>query len=334
MKILDDGTINSMKISIAMTTCNGDKFLNEQLESILNQTVPPSEIIICDDASTDDTIKVIELFQKQHTAVPIHLFRNPVRLGSSGNFEQAIRHTSGEIIFLADQDDYWLPEKIEKMINLLLHSPHAGGVFSNSKLVDANLNDLGRSHWQNRGFPDDLRHFQSASRLEKLALFLTRVPAAGHAVAFRSSLKAILLPFPGLPECHDTWIGMILAALDQWECTGEQLTLFRQHGANASNSGQKFSLAAQWREARRSIAKNTFAWNAELYRCLLTRLDGRCPADVMDLLSDRMEHSQARANMNRSLLKRFPFILAETRNARYFRYGRGFKSILQDLFLR
>ncbi len=318
-------------VSVALAACNGARFIGEQLESILLQSVPPGEIVVCDDASEDDTVAVVEKFRRRVPGV-IRLFRNPERLGVSGNFERAIGETRGDVVFLSDQDDVWLPRKIERMMQVLMTG--AGGVFSDSAIVDESLHDSGVGHWSRRGFPADLLGYLSGGRLERLRIFLRRVPAAGHDMAFRSSLKSLLLPFPKLPMCHDTWIGMVLAVLNLWSFTGEKLTLFRQHGENISASGANLGWLEQYREAKRSVEENSFAWNAELYRQLLERLAGRCPPEVEALLHDRREHSLARAAMNCGFYGRVPLVLREMRNGRYFRYGRGWKSVLQDLFLR
>ncbi len=314
-----------------MATCNGEKFLERQLDSILGQSIPPFEIVICDDASEDGTPAVIEKFRKQAPGL-IRPFSNPVRLGSSGNFGRAVAETRGEAVFLADQDDFWLPDKIREMSRILSASERAGGVFSDSAIADEALNDSGIGHWECRGF--SASGLESAYRSGLLPLFLARVPAAGHDMAFHASMKSLLLPFPALAECHDTWIGLVLAALDRWCFTPEKLTLFRQHGANASQSGRRRSWIEEWREAKKSAAKNTFAWNAELYRCLLERLAGHCSPEAAGLLADRMEHSRVRAAMDCGFAGRLPSIAGELWNGRYFRYGRGWKSVVQDLLLR
>ncbi len=108
-----------MKTSVAMCTYNGESYLDEQLQSILEQTEPIDEIVICDDGSIDKTLSIIEKFIKAGT--PIRLILNQKNLGYTRNFEKAICLCSGDIIFLADQDDIWMPEKVKKsaIISLL-----------------------------------------------------------------------------------------------------------------------------------------------------------------------------------------------------------------------
>src|SRR5687768_2514416 len=103
-----------MVISVALCTYNGAKFIAEQLESICKQTTPPNEIVICDDGSTDDTIACIDRVKKNHPAIDWKIKRNTANLGYVKNFEQAVLLTTGDIVFLSDQDDVWLPEKVQK----------------------------------------------------------------------------------------------------------------------------------------------------------------------------------------------------------------------------
>lgn len=317
-------------ISIAMAVYNGGRFLDAQLESLFEQSLKPCEIIVCDDLSEDDTAEVIEQWRKKHPEV-VKYYRNSERLGVARNFEHAISLCTGRIIFLCDQDDVWLSNKLEVMSRLIDDSSQMSGSFTDSLLVDDELRPLGRTHWENRGF-------KLADIIDPptgmLDLFLKRVPAAGHDMAFDARLKEVLLPFPDLPECHDTWIGMLLAAMDCWNVVEEPLTLFRQHAVNVSGSGRKITWRRCWQEAKKSIRNNTFAWNAALYQALVERLAPRCPAEVLMELEERRCHSVTRAAMNTSFFHRLPMIMGEIANRNYFKYARGWQSIVQDLFLR
>jgi glycosyltransferase involved in cell wall biosynthesis len=126
-----------MKLSVAMCSYNGEKYIKTQLDSILNQTVPIDEIIICDDGSNDKTIEIITQIQQQNTT-KINLSRNSTNLGSSKNFEKAINLCSGDFIFLADQDDIWKEDKIQKTLAVFDKNPNAEGVFSNADIIDHN----------------------------------------------------------------------------------------------------------------------------------------------------------------------------------------------------
>ena len=324
----------SSRISVAMAAYNGESYLSEQIESILRQTFPVAEIVVCDDCSTDNTFPILKRYSERFPSL-FRVFRNEKRVGVSCNFERAVSLTTGDIVFLSDQDDVWLPEKVERMTALLEASPGAEGCFSDSLITDADLNPTGVSHWEIRGFSNDtLIAALCGGTLSQLDIFLKRVPASGHDMAFRASAKNSILPFPPLENCHDTWIGLYLVALHQWTFTGETLTLFRRHRSNFSGVGKDDHFLGRFRAARRSIRENTFAWNARLFDMLAERLEGKCDAAVEDLLKDRAAHSGIRSAMDCPLHKRLRLVAGEVRNGRYFRYGRGICSIIQDLLLR
>ncbi len=304
-------------------------FLSTQLDSIIKQTVKPDEIIICDDSEKTGTFREIEPFIEQYPGI-IQYYRNDSTLGVSKNFEKAISLTSGDIIFLSDQDDVWHRNKICRLVSLLNASPSCGGAFCNSEVVDHELKPLGYTHWDLRGFsgnPPESNHYGN------LDFFVKRIPAAGHNMAFRSRLKDLILPFPELEECHDTWLGLMIEATERWSFTSECLTQFRQHGSNLSKAGK----SNQLQQALDSIRQNRCAWNARLYSELLERLSsaGRnIDKNVFNLLCDRRDHCKIRSEMNCNIFKRIPMVCKEISNKRYFKYGRGWKNVCQDLILR
>lgn len=111
-----------MKTSVVIATYNGSRFIQEQLDSIINQTVLPDEIVISDDGSTDSTIDIIKSFFRQHSNLPIHcllVVNKPAHHGVLGNFQNAVNHSSGDYVFFCDQDDIWLPNKIERLVEVL-----------------------------------------------------------------------------------------------------------------------------------------------------------------------------------------------------------------------
>ena len=236
---------------------------------------------------------------------------------------------SGEIIFLADQDDVWQKDKVEKML-APFDSPKLLGVYSDSLVVNSQLAPLNYTHLQLRGF--------SPARLAQMAqpeTFVRRVPPAAHDMAIRRSALKFLIPFPKLKNVHDSFIGLSIAGLDGWAVIPEPLTLFRQHGSNASNSGQKRSLAGQLSAAKKSIADDTFLWNAKLHSFVQARLKGVIDDEVETLLKERVRHSENRSKMGKvNLFYRLWLITEELFSLRYFRFARGIKSVIQDIFLR
>jgi len=318
------------KISVAMAVFEGENFIDQQLNSILCQSLIPDEIIICDDSRNNKTYKAIEKIIAQHSEI-IKYFKNETQLGVSKNFEKAISLTSGDIIFLSDQDDVWRQDKIAQLASLINASPNCGGAFCNSELVNENLAPLNVTHLDLRGFgTSEILSCPTGGMME---FFLKRVPAAGHNMAFKAEFKDLILPFPDLKECHDTWIGLVIAATKRWAFTSDTLTQFRQHTNNVSQAGRSSQLKA----ALESIKNDTNSWNMALYDELIKRLSqSSYPTEpnVLGLLKDRRDHSAARAKMNCNIFKRIPLVFKEIKNKRYFKYGRGWKNVIQDVLLR
>lgn len=126
-----------MKISVAICTYNGAKYIEEQLRSILNQSVPVDEICVGDDCSSDDTIKIIERIKKE-TGKDITIVINNPNLGCNANFDNTIKRCTGDIIFLSDQDDIWLPYKVKTIVDFFNDNLNKDVVFTNGYLMDEN----------------------------------------------------------------------------------------------------------------------------------------------------------------------------------------------------
>lgn len=124
-------------LSVALCTYNGESFIREQLESILNQTMAVDEIIVCDDMSTDKTLDIVGQI-KSSTTVPIHIYRNDKQLRAQSNFQQAVNFCRGDIIFLSDQDDIWMPEKVKTIVSYFSENKNISTIFTNGILINDN----------------------------------------------------------------------------------------------------------------------------------------------------------------------------------------------------
>ena len=130
------------KISVAMTTYNGEKYVTAQLYSVLNQSLKPDEVIICDDCSTDSTVSLINEFIEKNKLINFRLILNENNLGYIKNFRKAISLASGDIIFLCDQDDIWQEDKIKTMAELMENNRNIKALASAYKLIDAEGNEI------------------------------------------------------------------------------------------------------------------------------------------------------------------------------------------------
>lgn len=138
-----------MKISVLMAAYNGERYIYKQLESLFNQTRMPDEVIICDDRSTDDTVTEIQRFISEHYEFPIILEKNKENMGYAKNFFKASEISTGEILFFCDQDDIWMPRKIEIMAKYLEENEKIGGLVCLYEVIDGDSNVVRKHKPQN-----------------------------------------------------------------------------------------------------------------------------------------------------------------------------------------
>ena len=200
-----------MKISVCMATYNGGEFIKEQLLSILRQLTDLDEIIISDDHSTDNTIKIIQELKDDR----IKIFYNKGEKGFTSNFENAIRLATGDVVFLSDQDDIWLPGKVNTAISYLQDYDLVVG---NAKVTDEYLNVTNESFFT---------IFNSGTGIFKNLLFNTYY---GYSIAFRKKVLEYALPFPKNREvAFDIWIGLVTEIIGKVRFIQEPLVLYRRN---------------------------------------------------------------------------------------------------------
>lgn len=207
------------KISVCMATYNGQRHLNRQLKSILMQLTDGDEIIISDDHSTDSTRQVIEDFHDQR----IKLIENVGEKGPVGNFQNAISQATGDYIFLSDQDDVWLPDKVTSVIYLL---EKYDLVISDCVVVDDELNVL---------YPS---FFKIRNSKQGFINNLLKNSYMGCCMAFRKSFVKHVLPIPKRVHMHDWWIGLNIELKGKVFFFETPLILYVRHGNNASPTGE------------------------------------------------------------------------------------------------
>jgi hypothetical protein len=209
-----------VRISIAMTTYNGEAFLPTQLESFRAQTRLPDELIACDDGSSDATMEILNAFAK---AAPfeVRVVRNPTNLGHERNFAQAVDLCTGDLIFLADQDDSWYPERLGVVEQAFADRGNALLIVNDVLITDEKLKPTGRTV---------LGQMRAAGMLGENSKSLT----LGCATAFRSRLRQLVSPIPALDYGHDSWIHDFTEAIGGRSVLSRVLQLYRRHGQNAS----------------------------------------------------------------------------------------------------
>jgi len=212
--------MKTSSVSVAIATYNGARYLREQLISIANQTVLPHEVIISDDGSTDGTLQVVESFAQSAPFV-IKILRNEENLGYAQNFSRALQACSGEIVFLCDQDDVWLPYKIEFILADFEKHKNIVLVVHDLEFCTENLVPIGQTKLARMSTDCDIQ----------------RDYVVGMATAVRQSFLRLCLPVPNLPGvAHDRWLHDCAWAVGRKFVRNEVLALYRRHAENATGT--------------------------------------------------------------------------------------------------
>jgi len=205
-------------VSIVLGAYNGEKYLKEQLDSIINQTYPNMEIVVVDDASTDGTKAILENYAAKDDRIKVYFNENNV--GVIKNFENGVLQTHGAYIAFADQDDVWAADKIETLVSNL---GDAMLVYCNSEYIDAYGKTMNKKLTDYR------------NPLNGRNLFVvdenSGIWVAGHALLFRRELLDTALPFTQY-EYHDMWIAYVAMIKGVIKFIPDVLVYYRQHGAN------------------------------------------------------------------------------------------------------
>ena len=267
------------KISVAIATYNGEKYIKEQLRSILAQTVQPDEIIISDDGSTDGTIGVIKSIIEAEDSGNIEwiLVNNDQRHGYTGNFEHALSCSSGDYTFFCDQDDVWMENKVQHVLQAFLNHPDAWLICHDAIMVDADMQAI------HTLFAPDFPRSGITERRGELFRFDQKTFLA----------KSVTSTFPGMVMClsrecvenimpvprmngHDTWAFFCAMCEERAYYLPEALTYYRIHGTNVSSPVEsRRSLAHRLKKYRKMLSKPS-SYSAPLYAqssAMLKRLE-------------------------------------------------------------
>ena len=208
----------NIRISVAMATYNGEKFIKEQIDSILKNLSDDDEIVISDDGSTDNTLKIINSIKDKR----IKIFEGP-RAGVKKNFENAINKSNGMYIFLSDQDDIWSPNKVKTILKAF-NDNNCTCIVHDCAVVDEQMKNIIYDSF-----------FEYRKSKNGVVSNIIKNSYIGCCMAFKAELKAIILPIPNAIEMHDQWIGILSDMNGKSVFIRDNLLKYRRHNSNTSS---------------------------------------------------------------------------------------------------
>ncbi len=323
----------ALTVSVALCTHNGERFIEEQLSSILGQSQPPTQLVISDDASKDNTIALVTATIAQwrvahpETLLSVTRINNPVALGVVANFAGAIAATEGDLVALCDQDDVWPVGRLERMIAVFDSTPQLLLLHTDATLIDASGRSTGQSLFGSLGVGDATkRAVHSGYAYESL---MKRNIVTGATTVFRRDLANAALPFP--PSwVHDEWLAIVAAAVGVVDLLDEKLIEYRQHEANQIGV-ERLSFTGK---AGRMLAPGAGRNRRLLARAeqLAERIAGLDVSPQRTAAAgQKLLHEQIRSGLGRRRLSRVLPVVRELTTGRYGKFGRGVPDAVRDL---
>ena len=322
---------SDVRVSVVVCTYNGEKYVRDQLQSILDQTRPPDEIIISDDGSADSTLEIVAEFTSSTRGPHTPVWRVETRttpLGVSGNFASALARARGEFIALADQDDVWEPDRLEKG---LAHF-HDGVllVHSDATLIDASGRPTGTLMSALRLTGSEIRILLSGRALDAL---LRRNVVTGATTMIRSSLLEHAIPIPD-GWVHDEWLALVAAAHGGVVFHEDPLIRYRQHGNNEIGASK-----TDYDEATRRLREKRSEYFARKLRrndgiaALLENKPAWLGSVALSSLAAKVEFDQWRSALPSSRLRRVAPVVGRWFTGHYGHYARGYMDVIRDIAL-
>lgn len=325
----------SPSISVAVCTCNGARFIEEQIDSICAQTLPVAELVVHDDASDDDTVaRVYAAWARWHERQPhqvpvLRIVVHQVRLGVAQNFAGALNDCTGEWLVMCDQDDRWHPERIALLVARLAAQPSTLLLHGNAHLIDGDGVPLGHTLFE--ALAVSIEELNAVRSGRAVGVFMARNLVTGAATIFHRSLWAMARPIPA-HWLHDEWIGMVAAVQSVIDLETRALLDYRQHGGNQIGA-QKPRLGEEFLRAFEARGD----WHlVKLYRARelqqrLPSLIAEPPAALVDAIHAKVTHHLVRVSYPRNRAIRWLPALREWFTGRYGLFGRGVRGLIKDL---
>ncbi|WP_460981790.1 glycosyltransferase family 2 protein [Spirosoma fluminis] len=313
-------------ISVALCTYNGSAYLPTQWQSLLEQHQLPDEVVVCDDQSTDGTVKLLHEFAEK-APFTVRVLENPVRLGYNKNFEKALSACTGDLLFICDQDDYWFPEKISTMSAYMIDQPETQLAFCDAWVTDEALQQRESRFWERVRFDGQAKARWQTGDMMDIMLDGNRV--MGCASVIRRSFLQTVLPIPEtIPGyIYDGWMGLVGAAYNTIHFIDLPLQLYRTHvqqqvGVRESEPGRRIRLRDRFirhRGEKLAPLREKQAQLAVISRLLAERVAPTAPG--MTLLHRRLEHFTMRSCLPHERIRRIRPVLSNLRQGNYKRYA-------------
>lgn len=232
-----------MKIDILMATYNGEKYLKEQIDSILEQSYTDFRLLISDDMSTDSTREILNEYVAKDSRVVVFLQHKNV--GSTKNFEYLMQKVENEYFMFSDQDDIWQKDKIQKSVDKMKQTD-SDLVYTNLQVVDQDLQVLNQSYWQLKGFEKKIKKYNNFESLY-LNNYIT-----GSTMLVKSKWLEKILPLPDKSKyiLHDYWTALVVSKFGKMVYLDEPLVKYRQHIDNRIGSKRKSDEIRDFKQMR------------------------------------------------------------------------------------
>jgi glycosyltransferase involved in cell wall biosynthesis len=321
-----------LKISVAMCTYNGARFLQEQLASLVAQRRQPDELVVYDDSSTDDSVELLQHFART-SPFPVRIHSNESNLGSTANFERAISSCEGDIIALCDQDDIWSQEKLHLFEQRFTEDPGISLIFTDADIVDDEAQLLGYKLWESLRF--DKQSQELIKSPDAFEILSQRQVVTGATMAFRANFKDLVLPIPqNIPLIHDGWIALMISLVGRLDPIERPLIKYRQHESQqmgAPVTGPPPSPSTILGKAQRHY---NFVGELKKLEAVWERVEsrkGQYDFTQEESLAQRLKHVRSRVAISQNKLSNIPAAFVELFAGRYHRYSHGFSSLVKDL---
>ncbi|MQT58764.1 glycosyltransferase [Pseudomonas sp. FSL R10-1350] len=217
--------MEDLSVTVCMAAYNGEKYLREQIDSVLSELAGTDELVVVDDCSSDATYKLLLSYSAKDPRVKV--FKNAYNSGVVKTFETALSYAQNDIVFLADQDDIWMPGRVDTCLAIFKSKPEVSAVLVNAEIL-AFQEKTGLS-------------FYPAGLEPKLTITsqLLRNQFIGCCLCFRRSMLKIALPFPTSISMHDWWLGCCTLLSGSVCFVNESKIYYRRHSTNASPSQRR-----------------------------------------------------------------------------------------------